>query len=111
MYAGELVEHAEVGPLFEAPRHPYTQGLLRSVLGGSARREPLFSIPGGVPIAGQWPAGCRFHPRCPIAQAGRCDTEAPPLQAAGSGLSRCHYANDPRSAQAWASAVREEVGA
>ena len=101
MYAGELVECADVGPLFAAPRHPYTQGLLRSVLGGSTRREDLFSIPGGVPIAGQWPAGCRFHPRCPQAQAGLCDTQMPPLQAVGEGTSRCHFAQETRILQAW----------
>ncbi len=112
MYAGELVEHAEVCPLFEAPRHPYTQGLLRSVLGGSARREPLFSIPGGVPIAGQWPQGCRFHPRCPIAQAGRCDADAPALRAAGEGtLARCHFAGEPHSLDAWARVERQGAAA
>lgn len=92
MYAGELVERAEVGTLFKTPRHPYTQGLLRSVLGNAARREPLFSIPGGVPIPGQWPTGCRFHPRCPIAEVGRCDIKVPPLQeTVGYGVSRCHF--------------------
>ena len=102
MYAGELVERAEVGPLFTAPRHPYTQGLLRSVLGRSTRREALFSIPGGVPIAGQWPVGCRFHPRCPQAEAGHCDQEAPALQSeGGSSASRCHFAADPRILHAW----------
>jgi oligopeptide/dipeptide ABC transporter ATP-binding protein len=105
MYAGELVERGEVGALFRTPRHPYTQGLLRSVLGNTARREPLFSIPGGVPIAGQWPSGCRFHPRCPSAEPGRCDTLAPPLQATtADGVSRCHFssASDAaRSATAW----------
>ncbi len=101
MYAGELVERGDVGPLFAAPRHPYTQGLLRSVLGGSARREALFSIPGGVPIAGQWPPGCRFHPRCPQAQAGRCDAQAPLLQDVAGGASRCHFAQDARILQAW----------
>jgi peptide/nickel transport system ATP-binding protein len=101
MYAGELVERAEVGPLFTAPRHPYTQGLLRSVLGRSTRREALFSIPGGVPIAGQWPVGCRFHPRCPQAEAGRCDQEAPALQSEGGNASRCHFAADPRILHAW----------
>ena len=101
MYAGELVERGDVGPLFAAPRHPYTQGLLRSVLGGSARREALFSIPGGVPIAGQWPPGCRFHPRCPQAQAGRCDAQAPQLQDVAGSASRCHFAQDARILQAW----------
>ena len=101
MYAGELVESAEVGPLFAAPRHPYTQGLLRSVLGRNTRREALFSIPGGVPIAGQWPTGCRFHPRCPQAQAGRCDHEAPALQGEAGSASRCHFAAEPRILHAW----------
>jgi peptide/nickel transport system ATP-binding protein len=113
MYAGELVECAEVGPLFAAPRHPYTQGLLRSVLGGSTRREDLFSIPGGVPIAGQWPAGCRFHPRCPQAQAGLCDVQMPPLQTVGDGTSRCHFAQEARILQAWdaTKGQRQEVAA
>ena len=112
MYGGAQVESGPTAEVFARRRHPYTQGLLRSVLGGSARREPLFSIPGGVPIAGQWPEGCRFHPRCPIAEAGRCDSFAPPLAATGEGgLSRCHFAQDPHSLQAWHRGPREETGA
>jgi peptide/nickel transport system ATP-binding protein len=111
MYAGELVEHSAVGPLFTAPRHPYTQGLLRSVLGASARREPLFSIPGGVPIAGQWPTGCRFHPRCPMADAGRCDTQAPALHIHEGRSSRCHDAAEPRILQAWGPRSEPGTGA
>ncbi len=105
MYAGEIVEHQHALDLFEAPRHPYTQGLLRSILHPRSRAHDLFSIPGGVPIAGHWPSGCRFHPRCPVAQAGRCDTQLPsltPVQAPhGPGADRCHLAEDPRTRDAW----------
>ena len=98
MYAGEIVEQASAIALFDRPRHPYTQGLLRSILDPRSRAHNLFSVPGSVPIAGHWPQGCRFNPRCPIAQAGRCDVEAPALR---GGL-RCHLADDPRAVDAWA---------
>ena len=105
MYAGEIVEHQHALDLFETPRHPYTQGLLRSILHPRSRAHDLFSIPGGVPIAGHWPTGCRFHPRCPIAQAGRCDTTVPalmPVRAAhGAGADRCHRADDAAARDAW----------
>ena len=109
MYAGEIVEHQPTLDLFETPRHPYTQGLLRSILHPRSRAHDLFSIPGGVPIAGHWPSGCRFHPRCPIAQPGLCDTRVPALvptaAAQGSGADRCHLVDDPRARNAWASAA------
>lgn len=79
MYAGRLVEEAPVRDLFESPRHPYTRGLLRSipsvVAPGASRR--LQTLAGGVPDPAAWPAGCRFHPRCPERFAP-CDREAPP---------------------------------
>jgi peptide/nickel transport system ATP-binding protein len=106
MYAGEIVEHQQVLDLFETPRHPYTQGLLRSILHPRSRAHDLFSIPGGVPIAGHWPPGCRFHPRCPIAQTGQCDTTAPALVAVhaahGTGADRCHLSDAAASRDAWA---------
>ncbi len=101
MYAGEIVEANDVVPLFEAPRHPYTQGLLRSILSPQSRAHALFSVPGGVPIAGHWPSGCRFHPRCPIAQPGLCDTQAPPLRSHGIGSDRCLRSDEPVAARAW----------
>ena len=88
-------------PLFEAPGHPYTQGLLRSVLSPQSRVHSLFSIPGGVAIAGQWPTGCRFHPRCPIMQPGLCDAVAPALQIQTSNSNRCHFAGQEKAADAW----------
>ena len=66
MYAGRLVEEAPVRELFEAPKHPYTRGLLRAQPGsGAGKRLP--TIPGQVPNPAALPNGCRFHPRCPDA--------------------------------------------
>ena len=65
MYAGRLVEVAERAALLEDPRHPYTQGLLRSIPALSAPGEALPEIPGVVPSPDQWPRGCRFSTRCP----------------------------------------------
>ena len=68
MYLGQIVEEGPVCDLFEHPRHPYTQGLLRSiptVRGG--KREELYMIQGTVPLLSQIPQGCRFCPRCPYA--------------------------------------------
>jgi len=106
MYAGQIIEADAVGPLFKAPRHPYTQGLLASILSPASRAHSLFSIPGGVPIAGQWPSGCRFHPRCPIARPGVCDVLAPELVARGSGADRCHLGGEAVAADAWRTEAR-----
>ncbi len=65
MYAGRLVEVADREGLLSDPRHPYTQGLLRSIPALSAPGEPLPEIAGVVPTPDQWPAGCRFSTRCP----------------------------------------------
>jgi oligopeptide/dipeptide ABC transporter ATP-binding protein len=83
MYAGRIVEEAPVGPLFRAPRHPYTRGLLASMprLDWAGGRLP--AIPGMVPPPGRRPAGCAFAERCERAQE-RCRAEAPPL-ASGIG--------------------------
>ena len=77
MYAGRIVEEAPTRALFDAPSHPYTQGLLESVPRLTGPRRPLRPIPGAVPDPAQWPAGCRFHPRCPKVMA-RCREEIPP---------------------------------
>ncbi|MET8824651.1 dipeptide/oligopeptide/nickel ABC transporter permease/ATP-binding protein [Streptomyces sp. NPDC004610] len=64
MYAGQIVEQRTVGDAFARPRHPYTEALLAAVPRATADGEPLPTIPGRVPPAWDWPAGCRFHPRC-----------------------------------------------
>ncbi|MCB0969006.1 MAG: ABC transporter ATP-binding protein, partial [Ilumatobacter sp.] len=67
MYAGEMVEMAEVKTLFDKPLHPYTAGLLRAMPHASGRNPPLPTIRGNVPRPGLWPAGCRFSNRCDFA--------------------------------------------
>ena len=88
MYAGRVVEEASTTALFEAPLHPYTQGLLHSVprMGQRARlgRERLTEISGVVPSLYALPDGCAFHPRCPEAEK-ICRREAPQLTDAGGG--------------------------
>jgi oligopeptide/dipeptide ABC transporter ATP-binding protein len=64
MYAGSIVEEADVGPLFRQPRHPYTQGLLKSMPIMGQVKGRLASIPGSVPDPLNFPIGCRFAPRC-----------------------------------------------
>ena len=64
MYAGEIVEQADVNPLFEKPMHPYTQGLIGSIPVLGQIKERLDVIPGSVPNLVNLPAGCRFAPRC-----------------------------------------------
>ncbi|HWC84463.1 MAG TPA: dipeptide/oligopeptide/nickel ABC transporter permease/ATP-binding protein [Pseudonocardiaceae bacterium] len=67
MYAGHIVESAPVLPLVDGPRHPYTAGLLRCGPRSVAPRTMLRAIEGGVPGPGEWPAGCHFRARCPLA--------------------------------------------
>lgn len=87
MYAGQVVEEADVLTLFEQPRHPYTQGLLRSVPTLDESQQ-LLSIPGTVPANYDRLQGCRFYNRCPLAKEG-C-RKAPPLVDIGHGhMTRC----------------------
>ncbi len=89
MYAGEIVEQAPVEELFDDPRHPYTQGLLRALPHVSAVRRRLHPIAGVVPPPQLMPEGCRFAPRCPHA-LDRCWTEPPELAATEGGRAlRC----------------------
>jgi len=87
MYAGKVVEEAEVERLFEAPRHPYTQGLIRSIPRidtGAGRKERLEAIAGVVPSLLNPPPGCRFAPRCRFASAA-CRDATPPLREVAPG--------------------------
>ncbi|MEZ5098325.1 MAG: ABC transporter ATP-binding protein [Thermoleophilia bacterium] len=90
MYAGQIVELATVRELFDDPRHPYTQGLLRSMPDLTVPGERLPVILGRVPDLGSLPPGCRFAPRCPN-RIGPCDERAPALERDAAGRSlRCY---------------------
>jgi peptide/nickel transport system permease protein len=69
MYAGEVVEQGDVESTFAHPCHPYTKALLASNPHHASLSARLPSIPGVVPSPGSWPAGCRFHARCPLGDA------------------------------------------
>jgi peptide/nickel transport system permease protein len=69
MYAGQIVECAELLSMFRRPMHPYTQALLASNPHHAPETEKLPTIPGKVPSPGDWPSGCHFHPRCAYATA------------------------------------------
>ncbi len=100
MYAGEVVERGSVDAVFRAPKHPYTEALLRSIpLLGMTQAGPLNVIPGMVPSALHWPVGCRFAARCSYA-FDRCHREAPELVATCSGSAACWLrGNAPDRAQ------------
>jgi len=87
MYAGKVVEEAPVRELFAHPRHPYTQGLIRSIPRvdkAAARQARLEQIPGTVPSLLRPPEGCRFAARCRFAMDA-CRTAEPPLREVGPG--------------------------
>ncbi|RJG25650.1 ABC transporter ATP-binding protein [Paenibacillus thiaminolyticus] len=84
MYAGQVVEEADVDTLFESPQHPYTQGLLASLPQLAGEQERLESIPGAVPSPLQMPPGCRFAPRCKY-RTEACDQAQPALTDLGGG--------------------------
>src|SRR5262249_10709297 len=87
MYAGKGVEEAAVGGLSAQPRHPYTQGLIRSIPRidrAATRRSRLESIAGVVPSLVDPMPGCRFAPRCPFARAV-CGEAVPPLREIAAG--------------------------
>ena len=76
MYAGEIVERGRTPNILKSPRHPYTQGLVSAVPRMDAPRDaPLAEIPGTVPSPWNWPSGCAFHPRCPVAKP-ECSSES-----------------------------------
>ena len=81
MYSGEAVETGSIATVFDHMRHPYTQGLFRSIpLPGADKTErPLIAIPGQFPLPHERPRGCNFGPRCGYFEAGRCDRRDIPM--------------------------------
>jgi len=97
MYLGKVVEASTAEGIFEAPQHPYTQGLLQS-LPQIGRRERLSSIAGSVPGPHERPRGCSFAPRCPHVM-DRCRREEPPV----------FQVNETTSAACWLHEAQAEV--
>ena len=95
MYVGQVVELADTAALFERPRHPYTEALLRAVpkVDPDLAEEPL-PLSGEVADPANPPSGCYFHPRCPHARAV-CAAAAPPWREVCPGhFAACHFASD-----------------
>jgi oligopeptide transport system ATP-binding protein len=96
MYLGRIVEVAPVDELFTNARHPYAQGLLRAVPKlVPGRVSEAAAVVGDPPSPIRLPSGCRFHPRCPLAQTPLCDQEEPALTAGPAlpgHVAACHFA-------------------
>jgi oligopeptide/dipeptide ABC transporter ATP-binding protein len=91
MYAGRAVEHGPVGAIFDRPRHPYTQALIRCIPRGLAETARLTGIEGTVPSVANYPQGCPFHPRCARAEPV-CATDPPTVSIEGDTGAACHFA-------------------
>ncbi len=94
MYAGRIIETAPTDRLFQHPAHPYTQALLASVPRLTGPLQRLSPIQGTVPNPDAWPAGCRFHPRCPYA-FDRCQQQ-PPVRAVADGHETACWLESPQ---------------
>ena len=92
MYLGQIVEIADRDVLFTSPAHPYTRALIAaSWLEETGLASSGETVRGEPPSPVDPPSGCRFHPRCPMAE-DRCALEAPKLEAAGPDhLAQCHF--------------------
>jgi oligopeptide/dipeptide ABC transporter ATP-binding protein len=96
MYAGRVVESADVHALYAAPAHPYTQGLLASIPRVDRRGLGLVTIKGMPPSPARMPSGCAFHPRCPYARQVCVQVTPAPQRVGGGRLSACHFATEVR---------------
>jgi peptide/nickel transport system ATP-binding protein len=91
LYAGRLAEIGPVREVINAPRHPYTRGLMGSIPSLAGGRDRLQQIPGSMPRLNAIPTGCAFNPRCEHAFA-RCVAERPEPIAIGTTRVACHLA-------------------
>jgi len=96
IYTGQTVESGTYKQVTETPLHPYTQAMIKTIVafdGGTKHKSLLYSLPGHLPSSSEIPIGCRFGPRCPIAQK-KCVTN--PEQVNNKGhLTRCHFITQP----------------
>jgi peptide/nickel transport system ATP-binding protein len=113
MYGGRIVEEGDVDDVFTVSRHPYTRGLISCLPRLDRRDMAIAPIAGAPPSASAIPAGCAFHPRCPVAVEA-CSSVDPVLEASGSVRSACHRRHeleDPTLARRTDQATRVAVGA
>ncbi|SDY74925.1 peptide/nickel transport system ATP-binding protein/oligopeptide transport system ATP-binding protein [Micromonospora pattaloongensis] len=94
MYAGRIVEEADVHELYAKPAHPYTIGLLESIPRIDEKGQQLRTIRGLPPSLLKIPSGCPFHPRCPMAQPVCVEKVPPLLQLGPTRASACHFAEE-----------------
>jgi len=109
LYAGQLLEEGSVEEIFDRPRHPYTKGMLAAIprLDRAHPGKRLPAIPGGIPRAGDLPAGCVFGPRCPFAAGGCAERRQPPRE---PWAVRCERAEE-LTGMSWPDAVPDNGGA
>ena len=99
MYLGRIVELGPVQAVMSAPRHPYTRALLEAIpVANPRQRRPRALLVGETPNPAQIPAGCRFHPRCPLA-LDRCAEFDPPLTLAAPGHQAACLLVEPAAGQ------------
>src|SRR2546421_2460081 len=108
MYAGQAIEVGPTRTVFDSPAHPYSRGLLDAFPSIRGPRVPLTGIPGSPPDLARPPTGCRFHPRCPVAEE-ECPANEPALYQVGSVQARCLLHAPDRAALRAAARAREEV--
>lgn len=99
MYSGEAVETGSVKDVFDRMRHPYTQGLFRSIPlpGADKYSHPLVAIPGQLPLPHERPNGCNFGPRCSFFEASKCDVGE--IQMQDTGMAQSHFSRCERVAE------------
>lgn len=91
LYAGRVAESNRVDTVFAEPAHPYTRALIDCIPRSGQASGSLIGIAGIVPSVANYSSGCRYHPRCSLAQP-LCASEVPALQAAGDQSVACHFA-------------------
>jgi len=98
MYAGKVAENTDVVELFENPCHPYTIALFKSLPDLTADGEKLYTIPGMVPSAYEFPEGCRFRDRCAFATK-KCLEEPLPEEISPGHIVACHHWQTARASE------------
>jgi peptide/nickel transport system ATP-binding protein len=108
MYLGEIVEQGTTREVWTNPLHPYTEALIQAIPHADGAGFMPHALPGEVPDPARPPAGCRFHPRCPLAFE-RCAAEHPPLERVVEGRDAACWLADARAAGRAGAAVAQSA--